>query len=263
LGLIGFLGEKGESYSLKGLTVRDFLNFLRSPKLSIPLFILLLSFATLSVILLKSRLSWYELSPDYLSYLRSQERALLFAPSPLEVFLLDSRPELWPDVFHPNNPVRAQRIPRLYTVANNTEKWQSFSRIELEEARQMSILVAGAHWQDLRERLKKPRPQDIRAEKECSPLMQETLYRISQAWEELLPDVKIYMQRCHPKSIHLLWWDLQAALLAKNTVELRRIGEQFQLQMNDFEGEWSRWFALEAYQLAHIMAVRFEDPEAL
>jgi hypothetical protein len=85
------------------------------------------------------------------------------------------------------------------------------------------------------------------------------MYRISQIWPQHLKDVQGYFGRCAPQGVHLLWWELQAALQKKDPEALRAIGQKFQAQMNAFPGQWSRWFALEAFQIAHVMAARIQE----
>ena len=240
--------------------MRDFLEFLRRPRFSFAMLALILFLLFFGVWILRSRLSWFALNTENLSFWKSDEKAGLFVPSPLEAYLLDSREEIWPDTFNPRRPLKVGEIPVFYTQVSSQNRWDILSPIEFEEARQWSVLANSEHIEELRALLKKPDPAAIRAEKECSPLMQETLYRISQAWPENLKEVQAYFARCAPKGVHLLWWDLQAALKSEDPQALKAIGQKFQEGMNTFPGQWSRWFALEAYQIAHVMAARITEP---
>ncbi len=239
--------------------MRDFLEFLRRPKPSLPLIGFVLVLGTLGVLLLVSRLAWFELTPESRSFWQGSSRAGLFVPSPLEAYFLDTREELWPDRFNPKDPLRATEIPAFYTHFIRQNRWDVISPFELEGARQWSILANSQHLNELKALLKQPSSLSIRSEKECSPLMQETLYRISQVWPEYLKDIRVYFAGCAPRGIHLLWWEFQAALEKEDPESLRAIGLKFQAGMNDYPGQWSRWFALEAYQIAHVMAARFEE----
>lgn len=239
--------------------MRDFLEFLKRPGASFPVFAPILALLVFGYFTLNSRLSWFEVNAETRGFWKSKDKAGLFVPSPLETYLLDTRETLWPDLFNTKNPLRVADVPTLYRDVARQAHWDVISPFELEEARQWSVLANSGHYDELRSVLKKPTSGSIRAEKECSPLMQETLYRISQAWPEFLKDIRVYFAGCAPHGVHLLWWELQAALERKDPDALKAVGQNFQIKMNDFPGQWSRWFGLEAYQIAHVMASRFQE----
>lgn len=237
--------------------MRDFLNFLRSPKLSVPLISFALAFVVLGVIILKMHLSWYELTRDFLAFARSKETPELYVASPLEASFLDTYEELWPDTFNPSNPLRAARLPSFYSKVREMNRWELLSSREFDEVRQWAILMASGQIDQLKKRLKKPASgQDLRDVQECSVMMQETLFRVTQVWTEFEPDFKLYMDRCGPFQAHSLWFEFQRVLASGDLEALKAVSLKFQENMNSYPGKWTRWFALEAYQLAHIMVAR-------
>jgi hypothetical protein len=242
--------------------MRDFLKFLRSPKPSLPLLVFAIALFALGVIILRLHLGWNQLSAEYLSFERSKEVPELYVASPLEAYLLDTYEEMWPETFHPSNPLKSVRLPELYTRFRNLGRWELFSPQELDSARQLSILLASGHHDELKRRLIQPKSASlVRDEKECSVLMQDTLFRVTQVWPQYEADFRSYMERCAPHQIHALWFELQNALEKQNAEALNLVALKFQQGMNEYPGKWSRHFALEAYQLAHMMAVRIREKD--
>lgn len=218
-------------------------------------------FVLLGVIILRSRLSWFDLSSDYLAFERSKESPELNIASPLEAAFLDQHEALWPETFHPNNPFKAARIPSFYTslkkldLLGNSNSF-NLSLREIEKARVWSVLMAAGQIEELKNLLSKPTNVQISEDKDCSLIKREQWFRSVQLWSDLESAFNQYLALCAPHSVHGLWFEFNKVLLSGDVEKLKESGLQFQLNMNDYPGKWSRWFALEAYQLSHVLAVR-------
>lgn len=226
-----------------------------------------LFFVAVFVGLLLRTLEDYRLSPDTRPYYRAESRlaslpAQVFLPSPLEVHLLDTEESLWPDLFNPEERLEPIRLPDFYSAAARLPSMIQVSRIELEEARQRSVLQHAGRFEELRSSFTQPTEEDIQNETECSPLMQETLYRASVAWPDLEDSTLAYLQRCDPMNLHVKWKQLVRALRQGDVSGLEAASKLFQQDFSKHRGEWSRWFSMEASQLAHVMSARLQDTQA-
>lgn len=224
----------------------------------------LLFFVGAFVWLLLRNLDDYRLNSNTLAYYRSESRlvklpAQVFLPSPLEVHLLDTEQALWPDLFHPQNRLEPIRLPDFYSQAERLPSMIQVSRAELESARQRSVLQHAGRVDELRLSFTKPKVEAIEQESECSPLMQETLYRVAIAWPELEESTYSYLERCDPLNLHVKWDRLVKSLRAGDIEGLNAASQSFQADFSRHRGEWSRWFAMEASQLAHVMSARLQD----
>jgi len=238
--------------------MNDFYASLKETKYLKILILLIVVFVSLSTFLLVKRLSWYELTPDLRSFLRhggsgTFASAQIFLPSPVERYFLDQKEELWPDAFNSGNTLSPDQLPKLYTLAAKL-RWDSMSPAEIEMARQRSVLYHTNHLDQFRETLVRADESTIRNEKECSPLMKDTMFRMADAWPELGNAVQDYFLKCDPQSLEVKWATLLKFARNGDADKVNEMAMELQQGVQTEQGEFSRWFLLEAYQWAHIVA---------
>lgn len=236
---------------------------IKNPKYMKILFVLTITFAVIGAFILKRSLSWYDLTPELRGYLRhggmrSYSGTQLFLPSPFEMYLLDTREELWPDHFNDQYPLSPDKLPELYSKTKRVGRIDRLSSPDFEMARQRSVLQYSNHIESLKSTMKMVDAKTVENEEECSPMMQDTLFRVSRAWPELKAPFHSYIEKCQPESLHVKWDKLLVAISKQDSENLRIIAKEFQASVAVQKGEFSRWFAMEAFQWGHVMAAKIE-----
>jgi hypothetical protein len=225
----------------------------------------------LSIVALRWHLRAATLSPEFLAFERSKRQAQLYVPSPLESYALDRVPDLWPGIFSKDTPPRAEEMPLFYTRLARDAAFSALSSGQIEQARQWSMTASAQHLESLGDLLL-ANPQDQKPsnfqqalalfhptrDDQCGLAAQERAFRLGQAFPRWRGDARAHFARCAPTALQALWWDLEAALVTRDQEPLRKAAEAFQIQMKESEGDYARWFALEAYQLGHVVAVQGE-----
>ncbi len=200
---------------------------------------------------------------------RSKLQAQLYVPSPLEAYAFDRVPALWPEMFSRERPPRAEEMPAFYTQLAQDPSFTGLTNGDIEHARQWSTTASALHLESLGDLLL-ANPQDKKPEtfkaalalafatpsEQCGLAAQERSYRLGQAFPKWRKDARAHLAACAPVSLQVLWWDLEAALLSKDEAAIRQAATAFQVQMKESKGDYARWFALEAYQLGHVVAVQ-------
>lgn len=224
---------------------------------------------TASFAALRWHLAAATLSEERLNFERSRLSAQLYVPSPIEAYALDRVPALWPEHFSRERPPRAEEMPAFYSKLAGDSAFTGLSNGDIERARQWSTTASALHLESLGDLLL-ANPQDKKPGNfrdalslafpkrgdQCGLGAQERAYRLGQAFAHWRPQARAHLASCSPTSLQVLWWDLEAALVAEDETAIRAAASAFQVQMKESQGDYARWFALEAYQLGHVVAVQ-------
>jgi hypothetical protein len=192
-------------------------------------------------------------------------RERFFRFSPTEEFVLDQRRSLWPELFSTTHPPTASELPLLYRKLLELPQSPELTAIEIMELRQWSILANSDHPEALKTLLL----EEVENEKKFLPVLnqgsgrplepcslrnQDRAFRLYQA-SLFRTESEKFLLTCNPRSAHAVAFKLQRMIESKSLEKLETLSAELQALMSlpAANESFSRWYALELFQIVHIL----------
>ncbi len=231
--------------------------------------ILLISMIALCIVLgfISLRLNLKSFEPEHEHFYEPQptrERERFFQFSPTEEYVLDTKKDLWPAEFNAKNPPAPTSIPFLYNRLLKSTRGPELTTFEIMELRQWSVLANADHQSALEKILLEGVENEksfqkvlnfgsTRAEA-CSLRNQDRAFRLLQIGR-FVAEARNFLENCNPQSPSVRMFAIREALSVGAEKPLKELAIELQNLMSSLTDpdSFSRWYALELFQLVHIL----------